>query len=107
VQILLWIYVDDIIMANSCDQAIDALHSDLRSNFALKHLGQLSYFLGIEVKPCSDGIILTQEKYTNDILYHASLQHCKPMHTPLAIDEKLSLTDALQETMKFNQQIYQ
>jgi hypothetical protein len=71
VQIFLLIYVDDIIVASSCDQAIDALLNDLWSDFALKDLGQLSYFLGIVVRLCSDGIILTQEKYTNDILCRA------------------------------------
>jgi hypothetical protein len=89
----LLIYVDDIIVASSSDRAIDALLNDMRSNFTLKDLGPLSYFLGIEVTPCPEGIVLSQEKYTKDILVHAGLQNCKPMSTPLSSDEKLSLTD--------------
>jgi hypothetical protein len=58
------IYVDDIIVAASSDQAVHALLSDLRVEFALKDLGTLSYFLDIEVKKCDDGIVLTQDKYT-------------------------------------------
>jgi hypothetical protein len=54
----------------------------------LKDLGILSYFLGIEVKKCSDGIALTQDKYTSGILHHVGLQDCKPMRTPLVADEK-------------------
>jgi hypothetical protein len=64
----LFIYVDDIIVASFTNAAVEALMNDLRSEFALKDLGPLNYFLGIEVKPSSDGIVLTQEKYTKDIL---------------------------------------
>jgi hypothetical protein len=59
VQMYLLIYVDDIIVASSIDAAVEALLNDLRSEFALKDLGPLNYFLRIEVKPSSDGIVLT------------------------------------------------
>jgi hypothetical protein len=68
VQMYLFIYVDDIIVASFTNAAVEALMNDLRSEFALKDLGPLNYFLGIEVKPSSYGIVLTQEKYTRDIL---------------------------------------
>jgi hypothetical protein len=69
VQIFLLIYVDDIIVTSSLDQAVSTLLNNLRVNFALKDLGQLHYFLGIEVKPSIGVIVLTQEKYTKDILH--------------------------------------
>jgi hypothetical protein len=50
VSIFLLIYVDDIVIASSSDQAVDALLVDLRCDFAIKYLGSLHYFLGIEVK---------------------------------------------------------
>ena len=43
------VYVDDIIVASSSQAATDALHKDLQHEFALKDLGDLHYFLGIEV----------------------------------------------------------
>jgi hypothetical protein len=49
--------------------------------------------LGIEVKPSSNGIVLTQEKYTRDILRRVGMQDCKAMRTPLPVDDKLSLSD--------------
>lgn len=49
VHIFLLIYVDDIVLASSCSKAVDALLQDLRSEFALKDLGDLHLFLGIEV----------------------------------------------------------
>jgi hypothetical protein len=89
----LLIYVDDIIVASTTDAAVEALLNDLRSEFTLKDFGPLNYFLGIEVKPSLDGIVLTQEKYTRDILRWVGMQDCKAMRTPLPADEKLSLSD--------------
>jgi histone deacetylase 1/2 len=53
--------VDDIIVASSSQEAVSALLQDLNKEFALKDLGELHYFLGIEVKKIKDGIVLTQE----------------------------------------------
>ena len=47
------IYADDIIVASSSQEATSALLKQLKHEFALKDLGDLHYFLGIEVK-CSD-----------------------------------------------------
>ena len=56
--IFVLIYVDDIIVASSSQNATDALLHDLSSEFALKDIGDLSFFLGIEVKKVQDGIVL-------------------------------------------------
>ena len=61
VMIFMLIYVDDIIVASSSQEATSALLSNLKNEFALKDLGELHYFLGIEVKKLHDGIMLTQE----------------------------------------------
>ena len=60
VTIYMLIYVDDIIVTSSSQGAITALLHDLRQDFALKDLGDLHYFLGIEVKKEQDGISLSQ-----------------------------------------------
>ena len=85
------VYVDDIIVASSTDQATSALLKDLQKDFALKDLGDLHYFLGIEVKKVRNGIVLTQHKYANDLLKKTGMVDCKPMSTPLSTSDKLSL----------------
>jgi hypothetical protein len=45
------VYVDDNIIVSSSSSAVDALLKDLNAEFALKDLGSLHYFLGIEVHP--------------------------------------------------------
>jgi hypothetical protein len=54
VTIFLLVYVDDIIVASSSQDAIDAMLRDLSVHFALKDLGQLHYFRGIEVQTIDD-----------------------------------------------------
>jgi histone deacetylase 1/2 len=85
------IYVDDIIVASSVPSATTSLLSDLNKEFALKDLGDLHYFLGIEVNKVSDGIILSQEKYASDILKRVGMSDCKSVNTPMSTSEKLSV----------------
>jgi histone deacetylase 1/2 len=87
------IYVDDIVVASSSEKAVNALLHDLGLDFALKDLGDLHYFLGIEVRKVHDGIILSREKYANDLLHRVNMQICKTVDTPLSMSDKLSLTD--------------
>jgi hypothetical protein len=86
---LILVYVDDIIVASSSPSVVDALLLDLMSDFALKDLGPLHYFLGIQVTRKSDGLFLRQEKYAQDLLCRAGMQNCEPAMTPLSSSEKL------------------
>jgi hypothetical protein len=85
------VYVDDIIVTSSKPHTMIALLKKLCNNFALKDLGDLNYFLGIEVKKVNDGIILSRDKYANDLLQRAGMIMCKVASTPLAKEGKLML----------------
>jgi hypothetical protein len=89
--IFVLVYVDDIIVASSSDQATQALLLDLQKEFSLKDLDNLHYFLGIEVTKKKNGLLLTQEKYASDLLKRVGMSNCKPVATPLSTSEKLSL----------------
>jgi histone deacetylase 1/2 len=90
VQIFLLIYVDDIIVTSSSDSAIAALLKNLNHEFALKDLGDLHYFLGIEVHKMDDGILLNQTKYAQDILTRVGMTDCTGVTTPLSSSEKIT-----------------
>lgn len=90
VTMFMLVYVDDIIVSSSSEKATSALLQDLNQEFALKDLGDLHFFLGIEVKKVNDGLVLTQEKYASDVLRRVGMSDCKPVNTPLSISEKLS-----------------
>jgi histone deacetylase 1/2 len=91
ISIYVLIYVDDIIVTRSSAKAIGTLLHDLRDDFALKDLGPLHFFLGIEVKQTHDGLRLTQEKYAAALLTKVGMIQCASSPTPLSSTEHLSL----------------
>jgi histone deacetylase 1/2 len=90
------VYVEDIIVASSSQDAVDALLRDLEKEFAIKDLGDLHYFLGIQVQRKKGELLLSQERYAFDILKRVNMQLCKPVKTPLSTSEKLSVTGGTQ-----------
>jgi hypothetical protein len=65
--IIVLVYVDNIIVASSSQEATNALLMNLKCDFALKDLGDLHYFLGIEVKRPGGDLLLTQGRYTRSL----------------------------------------
>jgi histone deacetylase 1/2 len=85
------VYVDDIILTGPSLPLVQKCIAKLKDVFALKELGQLDYFLGIEVKHQQDGtLLLSQRKYIKDLLSRAKMEDCKPIATPMISSLKLS-----------------
>ena len=57
--------------------------------FEMKDLGPLKYFIEIEVSRSSNGIFLSQRKYTLDLLQETGMSTCQPTDTP--VEEGLKL----------------
>ncbi|XP_062103271.1 uncharacterized mitochondrial protein AtMg00810-like [Humulus lupulus] len=77
------VYVNDIILTGSSSSSMTKVLSDLGSHFAIKDLGQLHYFLGIQVHYSTSGLHLTQHKYIQDLLHRVELLDSKVFHTPM------------------------
>jgi len=77
------IYVDDMVITGDDTAEIDILKKQLASEFEMKDLGELKYFLGIEVARGSEGIYLCQRKYILDLLAETGMLDCKPVDTPI------------------------
>lgn len=85
------IYVDDILVIGNDPAAVQKLISQLNSSFSLKHLGDLDFFLGIEVKRFSDGSLhLSQRKYIRDLLERAGMLNAKGLKSPMSSSCKLT-----------------
>ncbi|XP_058751767.1 uncharacterized mitochondrial protein AtMg00810-like [Vicia villosa] len=82
------VYVDDIIITGNSSSF---LITELNTKFALKQLGKLDYFLGIEVTHLSNGsLLLSQTKYICDLLAKANMASANGMPTPMVSSNKLS-----------------
>uniref|UniRef100_A0A803NZS3 Reverse transcriptase Ty1/copia-type domain-containing protein n=1 Tax=Cannabis sativa TaxID=3483 RepID=A0A803NZS3_CANSA len=93
-QILLLVYVDDILITSPNKSLISSLVQHLNKEFDVKDLGPLHFFLGIEVQRTSVGMHLSQSKYIVEILSKVKMDGAKPSPSPTGSALKLSLSIA-------------
>jgi hypothetical protein len=86
------VYVDDIILTGNNLEQIKELKKFLGERFKLKDLGNLKYFLGIEVARSKNGIYISQRKYTLEILNDTRFLGSKPSKFPM--EQNLSLNES-------------
>ncbi|KAJ0753710.1 putative RNA-directed DNA polymerase [Helianthus annuus] len=99
------VYVDDIIVTGNNTTAINDVIATLGTSFAVKDLGDLHYFLGIEVIRHGSNLILSQRKYISDLIHKAGLSECKPVPSPMSTSQLLTLGDSqlLADPTKYRQ----
>lgn len=86
----LLLYVDDIILTASSQSVLTSVMHALQSEFDMKDLGSLHYFLGVSVSHSSHGMFLSQQKYATEIIARANMTNCNPCLTPVDTKSKLS-----------------
>jgi hypothetical protein len=91
--VALLVYVDDIVIASNDSDAISSLTVFLNSQFRLKDLGTVKYFLGLELACSTKGISVSQQKYCLDILQDSGLLAAKPAAFPMESNLQLSRDD--------------
>ena len=87
--IYLIVYVDDIVIIVNDWDGIQKLKQHLFSHFQTKDLEKLKYFLGIEVTQSNSVVVISQRKYTLDILENIGMLDCKPIDTLMDPNVKL------------------
>ncbi|CAJ2651803.1 unnamed protein product [Trifolium pratense] len=75
--------------SNSLSQFKQAMENE----FEMTDLGEMKYFLGMEIFQSSVGIFISQKKYALEVLKKFHMDKCKPVSTPLVVNEKLSKDD--------------
>lgn len=86
--LILLLYVDDIILTGDNSELLTSFIDVLSTEFRMKDLGPLHYFLGIEACHGFDGLYLTQSKYARDLLCRSGMESCKTTATPMAVCTK-------------------
>ncbi|KAI3729444.1 hypothetical protein L6452_18102 [Arctium lappa] len=89
--VALLVYVDDIIFTGASKCGIAKLKDQLSNTFKLKDLGDLKFFLGLEVIRSEEGILLSQRRYVLQLLEDSGMLASKPVKEPM--DPRHVLTD--------------
>lgn len=93
--LLILIYVDDLLICGNCALDIQHLKSMLSTKFHMKDSGELRSFLGLEIDRSSNGIFVSQKKYTIDLLKAFGMLHVTPLKLPTGSHLKLTPHKAL------------
>ncbi|GJW07734.1 retrovirus-related pol polyprotein from transposon TNT 1-94 [Tanacetum coccineum] len=88
--IIVQIYVDDIIFGSTCQDMCDEFAKIMHDEFEMSMMGELNFFLGLQIKQMEDGIFFNQSKYIKEMLKKFGLEDSKPMKTPMSFDTKLT-----------------
>ena len=91
------LYVDDLIYTGNNLEMMKEFKEDMMKTFENTDLGLMNYFLSIEVKQEEEGIFISQKKYIEALLKKFKMYDCKPVATPLVVNEKLQKDDVAQE----------
>lgn len=83
------VYEDDIVITGDDPREVTRLKSYFTSEFEVKDLGALRYFLGIEVARLRKGIFISQRKYILDLLTKTGLLGTRPAETPIEVNHDL------------------
>ncbi|GJT79986.1 putative ribonuclease H-like domain-containing protein [Tanacetum coccineum] len=87
--ILVQVYVDDIIFGSTKKSWCDEFEALMKSRFQMSSMGELTFFLGLQVKQKEDGIFISQDKYVADILKKFDFANVKTASTPIETQKPL------------------
>ncbi|KAL0641454.1 hypothetical protein Bca4012_103025 [Brassica carinata] len=100
--VALLVYVDDIIITGSDKEGIKATKEFLKSMFEIKDLGEMKYFLGIEICRSKEGLFMSQRKYTLDLLKDAGAYGGKTARTPMEDGYKVPREGEIEDSKPFH-----
>ena len=81
--LLVQIYVDDIIFGATNDSLCKKFSDLMQSEFEMSMMGELTFFLGLQIKQLDDGIYVHQSKYCRELLKRFGMDSCKSASTPM------------------------
>ena len=85
--------MDDLLVTRGNKAQITVLKQNMMKMFEMADLGEISYFLGMEIRQTPNGIFIYQRKYLKEILKRFGMEECKSVSTPMGKKEKLQKYD--------------
>ena len=101
--LIVQIYVDDIIFGSTNEDMCKNFSKLMSTEFEMSMMGELSYFLGLQIKQTKDGIFINQAKYTKNLIKKYSLENTRCFSTPMASSLKL---DSDEKGKSVDQKLY-
>ncbi|GJU22932.1 retrovirus-related pol polyprotein from transposon TNT 1-94 [Tanacetum coccineum] len=87
--LLVQIYVDDIIFASTNTAMCDEFANQMTNKFKMSMMGQMSFFLGLQISQSPRGIFINQSKYASEIVKKYGLHSTDSVDTPMIENKKL------------------
>ena len=84
------IYVDDIVFGATNDSLAYSFADEMKAMFEMSIVGELTYFLGLQVKQMDSGIYINQAKYAMNLVKRFGLDNAAYAKTPMATNAKLT-----------------
>jgi hypothetical protein len=101
--LIIEVYVDDIIFGSDDDRMSKKFSQDMQNEFEMSLLGELTFFLGLQISQQDEGIFISQTKYIKEMLKKFGMEDCKPVSTPMVTGCKLRKDD---ESKEADQRLY-
>jgi hypothetical protein len=83
--LLVQIYMDDIIFGGSSHPIVSSFQKMMENELQMFMIGELTFFLGIQVKKMKQGTFIYQAKYTKNLMKKFNIDELKPMSTPMSM----------------------
>lgn len=84
------IYVDDIIFGSTSQSLVDRFVENMTQEFEMSLVGELKYFLGLQITQSDEGIFISQSTYAKQLLKKFEMDKCKEAKTPMSTSVKLT-----------------
>ncbi|GJR17343.1 retrovirus-related pol polyprotein from transposon TNT 1-94 [Tanacetum coccineum] len=85
--------VDDIIFGSTCQNLCDDFEKIMHDEFEMSMMGELNFFLGLQIKQMEDEIFFNQSKYIKEMLKKFGFEDSKPTKTSMSTEIKLTKYD--------------
>jgi hypothetical protein len=102
--LIVQVYVDDIVFGGSSNSLVARFAEDMTRKFEMSMMGELQFFLGLQIKQSKEGTFVHQAKYTKDIVRKFKMEDSKAMVTPMSTTTTL---DADEKGEHVDQKEYQ
>ena len=91
--LIVQIYVGDIIFGATNVSLCEEFAKSMHSEFEMSMMGELNFFLGLQIKQPKEGTFINQAKYIRDLLKKFNLEEVKAKNTPMGSSIKLDIDE--------------